>query len=501
MPIREIIKTYLPAQAEAMADEHSELLCEGPVASGKSYVLVLKCLKHCQRYPGARALLLRRTKKDFDSSLAKTFKTVLLGGDVFTIEEEGGAITTEEATWARIAKLHPLFKDWIAKEDTLVMKNGSKIRFGYLRDSSGEVGGQVLSTEYSFIGICQAEELSSRNLSDLRGRLRYAHNTLGQTIKTELVMDCNPAGEDHPLYRDFFINPPAFRRKINFPMLDNEKNLDPAYVERIKNSKDEAWKARYILGKWGVKWEGIVFGMFSEIENRCDPPPNDMIWRVVAGVDWGYREKHFSAFCVWVKLRNNECIKVEQLKGEKLVTTNYIKMIEPVMERWRQWGPIIYTPHDRQDRSDEIRSTHPEWDILDARSGPDTKMDGLSYMQDGYATRRFKWLMDISSSDLTQYCYKGSSAREDTEQDGSDTNDADRYALFSDRFHEIKNTEALRNTCPLCHKENCKEHLQRPIDRLAYEDAMRTWDRMNGKQKNSAFRPVETQRAMAKVLY
>ena len=150
-----------------------EIIVGGPYETGKSFGLELKFFLQNAKYPNCRSLMVRKEYKALvgsgiemlrDNIIVNPWQPYPLGHPKCPVEVYGG---TDEPK-------------------SLKFKNGSIIYFRGLDDPT-----KVLSAQYDFIYVVQAEELELRDWEQLLGRCTGRANN--SRIR-KVMGDCNPAG-------------------------------------------------------------------------------------------------------------------------------------------------------------------------------------------------------------------------------------------------------------------------------------------------------------------
>ncbi|SMB97804.1 phage terminase, large subunit, PBSX family [Thermanaeromonas toyohensis ToBE] len=95
----------------------------------------------------------------------------------------------------------------------------------------------------------------------------------------------NPDSPYHWLMKNYLKRAGELNLKRWQFQLDDNLNLDPAYVEALKKEYTGLWYRRYILGEW-VQAEGAVYDMFDDTVHAVDEIPQQFI-RYYVGVDYG----------------------------------------------------------------------------------------------------------------------------------------------------------------------------------------------------------------------
>jgi len=95
----------------------------------------------------------------------------------------------------------------------------------------------------------------------------------------------NPDGPAHWVRRKFLLRAGELDLRHWHFTLDDNPNLDPAYVEALKAEYVGLWYRRFILGEWCLA-EGAVYDMWDEDTHVVDTLPPITRW-ISCGVDYG----------------------------------------------------------------------------------------------------------------------------------------------------------------------------------------------------------------------
>lgn len=151
--------------------EALECLCDSGAGTGKTFSLLLKANWTARAYPRSRQLFLRKTRKSLNEAILRDWEEAVL--------------------WPG----HPAITGTASFEhrDAYTYPNQAIIGLAGMDTPS-----RWLSTKWDRIYVFQAEELEERDINVLLSRLRNFGAGYHQ-----LLMDCNPEQEDHPLNRRF----------------------------------------------------------------------------------------------------------------------------------------------------------------------------------------------------------------------------------------------------------------------------------------------------------
>lgn len=235
-----------------------EILIEGPAGTGKTRAVLEKVHLIMQKYPGARALLCRKTRASMTQSVLVTFEEkVLVKGDRMK------------------------FGAGRANRHAYKYRNGSELVIGGLDNPD-----RIMSTEFDVIAVFEATEATVDDVEQLGSRMRN-----GVVPYQSLMMDCNPGAPSHWLNRRCF---DGLTKRILSRHSDNPA-VDQVYLARLARTLTGARRERLFEGKWAAQ-EGLVYSVYDpavHLINRFEIPAD---WRRVRVIDFGFR----NAFvCQW----------------------------------------------------------------------------------------------------------------------------------------------------------------------------------------------------------
>lgn len=234
-------------------DRSTELILEGPAGTGKSRACLEKLHILASRYPGARLLMVRKTRASLTQAAMVTFEQHVL--------PVGSPIAAGPTRDHRSAYIYP---------------NGSEIVIGGLGTDRGEKT-RVMSTEYDVIYVQEAREILESEWEELSSRLRN-----GRVPYQQMIGDTNPDAPSH------WIKQREKRGQTRLLPSRHEDNptVTPEYLARLDALTGIRHK-RLRLGLW-VAAEGIVYeGWDSAVHIgdavRCAPE-----WPRYLAIDFGF---------------------------------------------------------------------------------------------------------------------------------------------------------------------------------------------------------------------
>lgn len=227
----------------------AEVVVEGPAGTGKSRACLEKIHLCLMKYPGARALACRKTRRSMTESVLVTYEEKVL--------PERSPIKAGPKRNMRQAYLYP---------------NGSTLVIGGLDDAD-----KIMSTEYDMIYVPEATEATEDDAEKLTTRLRN-----GVMPYQQLIMDCNPASPTH------WLNQRANAGRTTRILSRHEDNpsVTESYLATLRNLTG-ARRARLYEGRWAAQ-EGLVYD-FDPARHVVDRLPDGWhLWRKIRVIDFGY---------------------------------------------------------------------------------------------------------------------------------------------------------------------------------------------------------------------
>lgn len=472
MSARTIEHVYSPRGGckEIFDARDDEVLISGPAGTGKSRACLEKLHMMCLINPGLRALIVRKTLVSLGSSALVTWRTyvipeALMSGDVVYY---GGS--REQAAQYRY-------------------KNGSTVTIGGMDKPT-----RIMSTEYDIVYVQEATELTIEDTESITSRLRNWRISFQQ-----LLMDCNPAGEQHWLKlrcNDGKTRLIESRHEDN-PRLFNEDGTltdrGRVYIGKLDRLTGVRLK-RLRYGLW-VSAEGQIFESYDPAFHILDwtldddgnrlPLPED--WPRYWVIDFGfvhpfvcqwwaegpdgelyrYREIHMTNRTVE---EHAKTIMDQVTRIERKTTINHLNGTEHTTETrvWTEPKPVaIICDHDAEDRRTFERHTglgtqaaikdvstgldltiarfSPEW----RQVGADEYSAGLYFMRDALIERDPElidaMLPTCTEEEIPNYTWAltpDGRKKEEPKKDQDDGCDCTRYmTMWKDHKGKARATE------------------------------------------------------------
>jgi hypothetical protein len=248
-----------------------EAMLEGPFETGKTYAALSKLHALLCVYPNSRALMVRKTYASIVHSAVVTYETKVL--PVKPDDPDSGI--------AKYGGEKPEFYDY---------PNGSRLVVGGLDNAQ-----KVLSAEYDFIYVNQAEELTINEWELLLGR---ATGRAGNAPYSQIFGDCNPDVPTHWILHRARLRRFRQMHEHNPTLFDQSTGLITPQGLLSLESLDSLTGVRYKRGRLG-QWagaEGQVYEDYDPDTHLIDPFPIPRHWRRYRAIDFGLKNPFV---CQW----------------------------------------------------------------------------------------------------------------------------------------------------------------------------------------------------------
>ena len=286
--------------AQTMTDH--ELVLAGPSETGKTVGLTYKLDSMLRATPGARAVILRKVRQDMGNTVLKTWERIIAirGG----VTAYGGG--------------HP---------ERYEYANGSQVHvIGMDRP------GAVLSGEYDFIFVNQAEELTLDAWETLATRCTGR----GVVTKTpQLMGDCNPGPPTHWLLKRRSLTLLHSRHEDNPALFNDDGSPTEQWTQRtlpVLDALTGVRKDRYRYGRW-VSAEGVVYESFSRGVHVIPRSALPVAHRYIASVDWGH--VHPVAIQVWMLDSDSRMYLVAERYMTRSLIGDWVEWAKEFQKRYR----------------------------------------------------------------------------------------------------------------------------------------------------------------------
>jgi hypothetical protein len=307
-------------QSDFLAAEEREVLYGGAAGGGKSYAMIMDCLRDAHN-PNHRAILFRRTNDQLR-------EIILNSRQIYPLAFPGAKWNAEQKTWT--------------------FPSGATIWFTYLDNSDDVLRYQ--GQAFNWIGFDELTNWPTQYPWDyMRSRLR----TSDPTLKLYMRATTNPGGPGASWVRKMFIEPsewnkafPAtdietgevlvhrrgdrageplfYRRFIPAKLSDNPTLFENGEYEAGLLSLPEAMRRQLLEGDWDV-CEGAAFTEFYRPVHVVEPFDIPGNWRKFRAADWGYEAP---AVCLWFAIDYDQNLWVyRELMTRKTTAEEFAALI------------------------------------------------------------------------------------------------------------------------------------------------------------------------------
>ena len=251
MTITQDNKPYRPyGSAQNLLYCHApEILMEGPAGTGKTRALLEKANLCALKYPGMRALLVRKTRESMTESVLVTLEEKVL--------PTGWPMLGSPSRPHRQSYHYP---------------NGSVLVTAGMDRSS-----RIMSTEYDMIFAFEARELTEDDWESLLTRLRN-----GVMPYQQAIADTNPDAPTH------WLNQRALRGQMTRLLSRHQANpaVSDEYQKRL-NQLTGVRRDRLFKGIWSGQ-EGAVYDLWDPAVHQIDSYEIPHEYRRIRSIDFGY---------------------------------------------------------------------------------------------------------------------------------------------------------------------------------------------------------------------
>lgn len=304
---------------ELFYSQAPEILLSGPAGTGKSRAQLEKLYLLMLMFPGARGLIVRKTR----ASLTQT-----------------GLVTLEQKVFPPNSGLK---RNTVT--DSYRLPNGSEIVCAGLDNAV-----RIMSTEYDIICVLEATELTPTDYESLTTRLRN-----GVVPFQQLLGDCNPGHPKHWLKQradrgDILLIHTTHRD--NPTLWDGERGtwtkMGAQYISKLQKLTGVR-RSRLYEGKW-VASEGQVYKEWNDALHVIDPFPIPAEWRRFRVVDFGYTNPFVCQW--WAQGPDGELYRYREIYYSGRIVEDHAKTIMEV-ESPEERAAIEATicDHDAEDRA------------------------------------------------------------------------------------------------------------------------------------------------------
>jgi len=299
-------------------NRRAELLIEGPAGTGKSRAVLEKIHLAGLKYPGARFLMLRKTRTSLNTS---------------------GRVTFDQKV-----KIPAVV--WEASKSQYLFPTGSVMVVGGMDNAS-----RILSTEYDIIYVQEATEIDQAEWETLLTRLRNYTMPYQQ-----IIGDCNPSSETHWLLRRHSLGhlKRLYSKHTDNPMLYSHatdtwttEGLD--YIDKLSKLTGHT-KERLLLGRWASA-TGAVYPEYEPGPHLIEPFDIPLGWKRYLAVDFGFVNPFVCQW--WAESPDDTLYMYKEIYYTERTVKEHSAQIVEECEKHEPAGkiPLAICDHDAEDRA------------------------------------------------------------------------------------------------------------------------------------------------------
>lgn len=254
---------FFGANKELWQRRDTEILLSGVYESGKSLSAISKIHALCIKYPGVRCLFTRKLYSSLTSTALVTYYRKVL-------PYPPSSPKCPVSVWGG------------GRPELITYPNGSEIVVAGLDNAD-----KILSGEYDFAYINQAEELS---LHDWEQVLSRTTGRAGNAPYSQVIGDANPGSPSHWILQRPSIVHLKATHEDNPALFDHDRMEWTEQGKRTISILSSMTGLRYkrgFLGLWAGA-EGQIYDNFDEDLHVIDPFDIPSNWRRYRVIDFGY---------------------------------------------------------------------------------------------------------------------------------------------------------------------------------------------------------------------
>ena len=241
-----------PKQMQFLTDEHKYVAFGGARGGGKSWAVRVKAVLLCEKYPGIKVMIIRKTYPELQENHIAPLISML------------GCYSETDR-----------FASYNDQKKVITFPNGSRILFRYCDKDNDALRFQ--GTEVDVLFVDEATHQSEERMDKLRACVRGVN-----AFPKRIYYTMNPGGEGHEWVKRLFIDrnfkdteKPEDYSFIQSLVTDNEALMrqQPDYLDQLKSLPPKLREA-WLYGRWDI-FEGQFFEDF-----RVEP---DMVAAEAAG--------------------------------------------------------------------------------------------------------------------------------------------------------------------------------------------------------------------------
>ena len=313
-------KRYDPrgVQLELFRNRDRQVLLSGPAGTGKSRACLEKVHWFCRKYPGLKALIVRKTQESLTNTALNTYESYVAKA----------AMQAKRVRWFGGSGRRPPAYEYA---------NGSVINIGGMDKSS-----KIMSSEYTIGYVQEATELAEDDWQDLSTRFRDPVGPYRQ-----LIADCNPDAPTHWLKArcDEGLTTMLNTRHEENPVYFNEDETMTELGHEYMATLDALTGVKFFRlrkGLW-VAAEGIIYEEWNPAVHHIAPFDVPDSWARYWSVDFGMTNPF--VWQNWAINPDGVMYLTQEIYRTNTIVQDHAKEIAYLTQDQRQ-PQMVITDHD-----------------------------------------------------------------------------------------------------------------------------------------------------------
>lgn len=300
------------AARELFRQRGDEVILSGPAGTGKSRALLERLNAAMEKYGGARALLVRKTRTSLTNTTLVTYNQLVLPPGHANVTYQGATYT-----------------------------NGSQIDFGGMDKPS-----KIMSGEYDVVAVPEATELTENDWESLTTRLRW-----GRMPWQQMIADCNPSFPKHWLKQRANAGKAVMlesRHEDNPSLWDGQSWTEKGakYIAKLDNLTGARF-LRLRKGIWAAA-EGMVYSDYDAAVHLVDRFEIPRSWHRIWSVDFGYTNPF--VWQAWARDHDGRMYRYREIYQTQRTVAEHCQRIRELTEG-EPTPVVIICDHDAEDRA------------------------------------------------------------------------------------------------------------------------------------------------------
>lgn len=306
----EKIKTNKFEKMYDLEVEHEHNYIANGIVSHNSRCAGEKIHGFCQKFPGAMAMMLRKTRESTTNSIVLFMQTEVIGKDPQVTHR----ITKRRFEYA----------------------NGSILAYGGManEDQREQIRSIGLKGGLDYVWMEEANQFTEDDFNEVLARMRG-----NATDWRQIVLTCNPDSPAHWIYQRLILSGKA--KVYTSGAEDNPHN--PADYVKTLDTLTGVLRERLKEGRW-VQAMGAVYDNFNPVVHIIDKLPDIEFKRVFSSIDWGYSNP--GVILTFVVDNDNRIYLVNEIYRTKQIIDWWVTEAKQIVNRYPNHEVFVCDPSE-----------------------------------------------------------------------------------------------------------------------------------------------------------